>query len=49
MVSPSDTILLFDLSPAEKALIQGLISSFEIETVDLSLATIGNFAQNLPE
>jgi hypothetical protein len=49
MVSPSDTILLFDLSPAERDLIQGLISSFEIETVDLSLATIGNFAQHLPE
>ena len=49
MVSPSDTILLFDLSPAEKDLVQGLLSSFEIETVDLSLATIGNFAQHLPE
>ena len=49
MKTPSETILLFGLSPAEKDLIQGLISSFEIETVDLSLATIGNFAQKFPE
>ena len=49
MKTPSDTILLFGLSPAEKDLIKGLISSFEIETVDLSLATVGNFAQHFPE
>jgi hypothetical protein len=47
--TPSETILLFGLSPAEKDLIKGLIASFEIETVDLSLATIGNFAQKFPE
>jgi response regulator RpfG family c-di-GMP phosphodiesterase len=46
---PSETILLFGLSPAEKDLIKRLISSFEIETVDLSLATIGTFAQKFPE
>jgi hypothetical protein len=47
--TPSETILQFGLSPAEKDLIKRLISSFEVETVDLSLATIGNFAQKFPE
>ena len=46
---PSDTLLLLGLSKEEKALINGLISSFEIETVDLSAAAIERFVQQVPE
>jgi hypothetical protein len=47
--TPSESILLFGLSTEEKGLIKGLISSFEIELVDLSIDTIENFIAEFPE
>ena len=49
MKTPSESILLFGLSTEEKGLIKGLISSFEIELVDLSIDTIENFVAEFPE
>jgi hypothetical protein len=47
--TPSEAILLLDLLTEEKSLINGLISSFELEAVDLSAASIGRFVQQFPE
>jgi hypothetical protein len=47
--TPSEAILLFGLSTAERAVIKGLISPFQIKAVDLSINTIGNFIQEFPE
>lgn len=47
--APSESILLFGLSTEEKGLIKGLISSFDIELVDLSINTIENFVAEFPE
>ncbi len=49
MQSPSETILLFDLSDTETALVKQLVSSFEIDIVPLSIVTIRNFIQKFPE
>ncbi len=49
MKSPSETILLFGLSPAETILVKRLISSFEIETVPLTIGTVRKFIQDFPE
>jgi predicted Ser/Thr protein kinase len=47
--TPSETILLFGLSAAEKTLVKRLVSSFEIDLVSLSIATIRHFVQRFPE
>jgi CheY-like chemotaxis protein len=47
--APLETILLFNLSAAETALVKQLVSSFEIDIVPLSIGTIRNFVQRFPE
>jgi hypothetical protein len=47
--TPSETLLLFGLTPEEKDLIKGLVSSFEIEMADLSIDTFENFIAEFPE
>lgn len=47
--SPSETILLFGLSNAETILVKRLISSFEIETVPLTVSTVRKFVTDFPE
>jgi hypothetical protein len=47
--SPSETILLFGLSTAETILVKRLVSSFEIETVPLSITTVRKFVTDSPE
>lgn len=49
MQSPSETILLFGLSDTETALVQQLVSSFEIEIIPLTIGTIRNFIHRFPE
>ena len=46
--TPSESILLFGLSTEERNLVKGLIASFEIELVDLHIATIENFSTEFP-
>ena len=45
----SESILLFGLSTEERNLVKGLISSFEIELVDLSINTFESFVAEFPE
>jgi hypothetical protein len=47
--SPSETILLFDLSTAETILVRRLVSSFEIETTPLTISTVRKFVTDFPE
>ena len=49
MQTPSETILTFGLSAAETALVDRLVSSFEIERAALTIATVRNFVKNNPE
>jgi predicted Ser/Thr protein kinase len=49
MKSPSETILLFGLTAAETTLVKQLVSSFEIETVPLTIGTVRKFVQDFPE
>lgn len=49
MKSPSETILLFGLSTAETILVKRLVSSFEIETVPLTIGTVRKFVADSPE
>ncbi len=49
MKSPSETILLFGLSAAETTLVKRLVSSFEIDTVPLTIGTVRKFVQDFPE
>ncbi len=49
MKSPLETILLFGLSAAETILVKRLVSSFEIETVPLTIGTVRKFVQDFPE
>ncbi|NOR26874.1 MAG: protein kinase [Desulforhopalus sp.] len=49
MKSPSETILLFSLSTAETILVKRLVSSFEIETVPLTIGTVRKFVADFPE
>ncbi len=49
MKSPSETILLFGLSAAETILVKRLVTSFEIETVPLTIDTVRKFVQDFPE
>ena len=49
MKSPSETILLFGLSTAETILVKRLVSSFEIETVPLTIGTVRKFVTDFPE
>ncbi|MCP4341529.1 MAG: serine/threonine protein kinase [Desulfobulbaceae bacterium] len=49
MKSPSETILLFGLSAAETILVKRLVSSFEIETVPLSITTVRKFVADSPD
>jgi hypothetical protein len=44
-----EILLLFGLTSEEKTLVNGLISSFEMETVDLSINTIESFVAEFPE
>ncbi len=48
MKTPSDTILLIDLPDAETTLVQRLISSFEVETVPVTINNVRNFVQKNP-
>ncbi len=48
MHTPNEIILTFGLSPAETALVDRLVSSFEIETAALTIATVRNFVKNNP-
>lgn len=48
MQTPIETILTFGLSAGETALVEGLVSSFEIETTPLTLATVRNYVKNNP-
>ena len=45
----SKTILLFNPSETETRLVKGLQSSFDIETLPLSIGTIKNFIKTFPE
>jgi hypothetical protein len=47
--SPSETILLFGLPTAETILVKRLVSSFEIETVPLTITTVRKFVTDSPE
>lgn len=49
MKSPTETILLFGLSASETILVNRLISSFEIDTVPLTIATTRQFVRDFPE
>ncbi len=49
MQSPSETILLFGLTAAETTLVKRLTSSFELETVPLTIGTVRKFVQDFPE
>ncbi|HBG20456.1 MAG TPA: hypothetical protein DDY32_14620, partial [Desulfobulbaceae bacterium] len=48
MQTPIETILTFGLSDAEMTLVDRLVSSFEIETTPLAIATVRNFVKNNP-
>ena len=48
MKTPSDTILLINLPDAETTLVQRLISSFEVETVPVTIKNVRNFVHNNP-
>lgn len=47
--TPSETILTFGLSHSLTALVTSLISSFEIDTVALTIGTVRNFVKNNPD
>jgi hypothetical protein len=49
MKSPSETILLFGLTAVEMTLVKRLVSSFEIDTVPLTIGTVRKFVQDFPE
>jgi hypothetical protein len=49
MKSPSETILLFGLTAVEMTLVRRLVSSFEIDTVPLTIGTVRKFVQDFPE
>lgn len=46
--TPIETILTFGLSNTETTLVDRLVSSFEIETTPLAIATVRNFVKNNP-
>ena len=46
--TPTATILTFGITAAETALVSKLISSFEIDLVDLTIGTVRNFVKNNP-
>ncbi len=48
MKAPSETILTFGLSETMAALVNNLVSSFEINTVALTIGTVRNFVKNNP-
>jgi CheY-like chemotaxis protein len=45
----TETILLFNLSDSEKSLVQKLVTSFEIETVPLTIQTVRKYITDFPE
>lgn len=49
MQTPIETILTFGLSTAETSLVKRLVSSFEIDTVALTIGTVRNYVKNHPE
>lgn len=48
MKTPTETILTFGLSPSTTTLVNNLVSSFEIDVVALTIATVRNFVKNNP-
>ncbi len=48
MKAPTETILTFGLSSAMATLVDNLVSSFEIDTVALTIGTVRNFVKNNP-
>jgi len=48
MKAPSETILTFGLSATMAALVNNLVSSFEINIVPLTIGTVRNFVKNNP-
>ena len=49
MQTPIETILTFGLSTAEDTLVKKLVSSFEIDTVALTISTVRNYVKNHPK
>lgn len=47
--TPSETILTFGLADSLTALVNSLVSSFEIDTVPLTIGTVRNFVKNNPD
>ena len=48
MKTPTEIILTFGLSVTETTLVNSLVSSFEIDTVALTIGTVRNFVKNNP-
>ena len=48
MQNPTETILTFGLSTTVTSLVADLVSSFEIDTVALTIGTVRNFVKNNP-
>ncbi len=49
VMNSTETILLFDLSDSEHDLVKRLVTSFEIETVNLTIQNVRSFVQSNPE